>query len=197
MIPTGRDTSPTGPKIGAGSESHSHRAIFLDRDGTLMRDVDYCGDPNDVHVFPGAADALKKLKAAGYKLIVITNQSGIGRGLFSQAQYRAVESEVSRQLGPDLIDATYYCPHLPARNCQCRKPSPEMVRTAAREHGIDLERSFFIGDKRSDIACGKNAGVKTILVRTGYGAGVDAAMSDFVAGDLTEAANAILQEPSC
>jgi D-glycero-D-manno-heptose 1,7-bisphosphate phosphatase len=167
-------------------------AVFLDRDGTLMRDVDYCGDPQDVHLFPRTAEALRKLKKAGYKLIVITNQSAIGRGYFNEAAYRAVEREVARQLGEDLIDATYFCPHAPDYECECRKPQPGMILQGAREHRLDLGRSFFIGDKQSDIECGRNAGVKTVLVRTGYGAETDAKAADFVARDVDEAADLIL-----
>ena len=166
--------------------------MFLDRDGTLMRDVDYCGDPKDVDLFPGVSEALRKLKDRGYKLIVITNQSGIGRGYFDAKQYHAVEAEVSRQIGDDLIDATYYCPHLPDDGCKCRKPSPEMIFNAARDHDVDLARSFFIGDKKSDLDCGHNAGVKTILVRTGYGNETDDREADFVAQDLNEAVEVIL-----
>jgi D-glycero-D-manno-heptose 1,7-bisphosphate phosphatase len=169
-------------------------AVFLDRDGTLMRDVDYCGDPKDVDLLPGVPEALRALKEQGYKLIVITNQSGIGRGYFDHEQYRAVEMELSRQIGDGLIDATYYCPHLPEAGCKCRKPSPEMVLQAAREHDLDLAHSFFIGDKRSDLDCGSTAGVKTILVRTGYGKNLEANLADLVARDLTEAADMILDE---
>lgn len=166
-------------------------AVFLDRDGTLMRDVDYCGDPQDVDLLPGVAEALRHLKTRGYKLIVITNQSGIGRGYFNDEQYRAVEAELAQRIGDGVIDATYYCPHLPDAGCKCRKPSPEMIFQAAREHDVDLTRSFFIGDKRSDLDCGRNAGVKTILVRTGYGKSVEANLADVVARDLSEAADII------
>ena len=167
-------------------------AVFLDRDGTLMRDVDYCGQPENVHVLEGAAEALQRLKKAGYKLFVITNQSGIGRGYFNEQQYREVEAELARQIGDKLIDETYYCPHLPQDKCNCRKPSPQMVVRAANEHNIDVTRSYFIGDKRSDIECGRNAGAKTILVRTGYGKETDRGIADFVAENLTEAADLIL-----
>lgn len=156
-----------------------------------MRDVDYCGDAKDVELLPGAAEGLWKLKRAGFKLIVITNQSGIGRGFFDQEQYREVENELERQLGHGLIDATYHCPHLPADGCKCRKPSPELVFQAAREHGLNLARSFFVGDKDSDIQCGRNAGLKTILVRTGYGSGANTEAADVVAADLAAAAQAI------
>jgi D,D-heptose 1,7-bisphosphate phosphatase len=169
-------------------------AVFLDRDGTLMRDVDYCSDPKDVQVFEGVSEAVRRLKDRSYKLIVITNQSGIGRGYFTKEQYQAVENELARQIGDALIDATYYCPHLPRDGCRCRKPSPEMVVRAATDHNLDLAQSFFVGDKRSDIECGWNAGVKTILVQTGYGKDTDADLADFVATDLNEAADLILDE---
>ena len=159
-----------------------------------MRDVDYCGDPRQVEVFPGAAETLRKLKRAGYKLIIITNQSGIARGYFSEDDYRAVEREFLRQLGEDLIDATYYCPDLPETNSPRRKPAPGMILEAQREHRLDLARSYFIGDKASDIECGRNAGVRTILVQTGYGAHeseIDP-RADWIARDLAHAAELIL-----
>ena len=159
-----------------------------------MRDVDYCGDPKDVEVFEGAAEALRRLNLAGYKLVVITNQSGIGRGYFNEQQYQAVQRELSRQLGEGLILATYYCPHLPSDKCRCRKPSGDMVVRASHDLELDLSRSFFIGDKRSDIECGRNAGVRTILVQTGYGKETDPALGDFVAENLQQAADLILAE---
>jgi D-glycero-D-manno-heptose 1,7-bisphosphate phosphatase len=168
-------------------------AVFLDRDGTIMRDVDYCGDPKDVDVFDGVRASLRKLKNRGYKVFVITNQSGIARGYFTEEQYRAVEREVLRHVGEDLIDATYMCPDKPNSGSKRRKPSPEMILEAARHHHVDLVRSFFIGDKESDIECGRNAGVKTILVRTGYGKKTDEALADFVARDFIEAADVILR----
>ena len=157
-----------------------------------MRDVDYCGDPKDVHVLDGVSGALQRLRTAGYKIVVITNQSGIGRGYFNQEQYQAVERELARQIGDGLIDATYYCPHVPSDGCRCRKPSASMVVRAAADHDLDLSQSFFVGDKRSDIECGWNAGVKTILVQTGYGKNTDLDLPDLVAKDLPEAADLIL-----
>jgi D-glycero-D-manno-heptose 1,7-bisphosphate phosphatase len=164
-------------------------AVFLDRDGTIMREVEYCSDPNAIEVFGGVVESLRRLKKAGFKLFVITNQSGIGRGYFSEQQYRAVEKELSFRLGADLLDATYYCPDKPDAGSKRRKPSPEMVFEAAREHKLDLELSFFVGDKPLDIECGKNAGVRTILVQTGYGGECS---PDWIAQDLTEAAQIIL-----
>ena len=167
-------------------------AVFVDRDGTVMEDVDYCSDPKQVRVFAGAPEALRQLKKKGYKLIIITNQSGIGRGLFTVAQYRAVEAEVLRQLGPDLIEATYFCPDPPGKPSKCRKPNPGMILQAAREHHVDLGRSFFIGDKEIDPECGHNAGVKTIRVRTGFDKMTDRSCADWVAEDLGAASQLIL-----
>ncbi|HEV3147173.1 MAG TPA: HAD family hydrolase, partial [Chthoniobacterales bacterium] len=143
------------------SSDEKSRAVFLDRDGTIIHDADYCSDPKQVHVFEGVREPLRRLKRKGYKLIIITNQSGIGRGFFTLDQYRAVETEVWRQLGPGLIDATYFCPDTPEQPSKCRKPAPGMILQAARDHYIDLARSFFIGDKEIDAECGRNAGVRT------------------------------------
>lgn len=167
-------------------------AVFIDRDGTLMRDIDYCGDPNEVAIFDGVSAALRRLKAGGYKVIVITNQSGIGRGYFDENAYRAVEAELERQIGAGLIDATYFCPHSPEQACQCRKPEPGMVIQAAREHSINLSHSYFIGDKESDVECGRRAGTKTILVETGYGGAADKKSADTVVTDLAAAVRFIL-----
>src|SRR6266403_1038673 len=117
-------------------------AVFIDRDGTIMEDRDYCADPSEVKLFPGALEALRRLKSNGFKLIIITNQSGIGRGLFTLKQYRAVEAEVSRQLGDGLIDASYFCPDAPGQQCNCRKPATGMIVAAAREHQLSLSHSF-------------------------------------------------------
>ncbi len=158
-----------------------------------MREVEYCADPKAIEIFDGVSDALRKLKDAGFKIFVITNQSGIGRGYFTEAQYRAVENELNRQLGAHLIDATYFCPDEPGRESSRRKPSPAMVVEAARDHNVDLGRSFFIGDKAIDIECGRNAGVRTVLVRTGYGAS-QKCVSDLFAENIVEAADLILRE---
>ena len=177
-----------------GSPNESWPAVFLDRDGTLMRDVDYCGDPGKVDVYPAAAPALRRLKENGYKLVLITNQSGIGRGYFTEDQYRIVETEFLRQLGDGLIDASYHCPDLPTSTSIRRKPGPGMVFEAQRDQRLDLRRSFFVGDKASDIGCGQNAGVRTILVQTGYGADQKNCGADWIARDIAHAADIILEQ---
>ncbi|MGH8095034.1 MAG: D-glycero-alpha-D-manno-heptose-1,7-bisphosphate 7-phosphatase [Chthoniobacterales bacterium] len=173
-------------------------AVFLDRDGTLMREVNYCADPKQVEIFPGVPQALLRLKQAGYKLIVISNQAGIGRGYFTEAQYRLVEAEVARSVLPATFDAVYFCPDRPDLATNRRKPAPGMIFEAQRDHELDLARSFFVGDKAIDIECGRNAGVPTILVRTGYGANETQAAPNWIAEDLSAAADIILglREPS-
>ena len=167
-------------------------AVFVDRDGTIIHDADYCSDPKQVKPFDGAANALRRLKNAGYTIIVITNQSGIGRGFFTEQQYRAVEAEVSRQLGNGVIDATYFCPDMPGDPSECRKPAPGMVLQAAKEHDVDLARSFLIGDKEIDAECAHNAGVRAIRVRTGFDKATENSSADWVAEDLPAAAEIIL-----
>jgi D-glycero-D-manno-heptose 1,7-bisphosphate phosphatase len=167
-------------------------AVFIDRDGTIMEDTDYCCDPKDVRIFPGVVEALRSLKSRGFKLIIITNQSGIGRGLFTLDQYRAVESEVLRQLGGDLLDATYYCPHVPGQHSKFRKPAPGMVLEAARDHRIDVSRSFLIGDKEVDVECAHNAGVRAVRVRTGIQRDVTGSNADWLADDMPAAVQMIL-----
>jgi D-glycero-D-manno-heptose 1,7-bisphosphate phosphatase len=167
-------------------------SVFIDRDGTIMHDADYCSDPKQVQVFQGAPEALRRLKKKNYKLIIITNQSGIGRGFFTVEQYRAVEAEVLRQLGDGLIEATYFCPDVPGVPSKCRKPAPGMILQAARDHDVDLARSFFVGDKEIDAECGHNAGVRTIRVRTGFDKMTDRSHADWVAEDLPAAAKIIV-----
>ena len=172
-------------------------AVFFDRDGTLMEEVHYCADPSLVRLFPGTAAALRQLTERGYLCVIITNQSGIGRGLLTEAQYHAVQAELLRQLGADLIAASYFCPDAPPTPSPRRKPEPGMVLEAVRDLGIDLARSWFVGDKAADISCGARVGTRTILVQTGYGAQTAAALCepapDFLVKDVAAAADVILQ----
>ena len=174
-------------------------AVFLDRDGTLMEEVHYCADPAKVRLFPGTAAALRRLTERGYLCVIITNQSGIGRGMFTEAQYQAVQAELLRQLdtpgSSPLIAASYHCPDvLPSPR---RKPAPGMVMEAARDLNLDLARSWFVGDKAADIECGAQAGTRTLLVQTGYGAqepGANMRVSpNFIAKDIVAAVEVILQ----
>ena len=167
-------------------------AVFIDRDDTIMPDCGYCSDPKDVLIFSGVPEALRRLKSSGFKLIIITNQSGIGRGLFTLDQYRAVEAEVLGQLGLGLIDATYFCPDLPGQQSAHRKPAAGMVIQATRDHQIDLSRSFLIGDKEIDVECAHNAGVRAIRVRTGSQHDITETKADWVADDVPAAVQIIL-----
>lgn len=156
-----------------------------------MEEVEYCSDPANVRVYAGVPEALRRLKEAGYAAIVITNQAGIGRGLFTEAQYQAVQAEFLRQVGEGLIDATYYCPDAPGAASARRKPEPGMVLEAAADYDIDLGRSYFIGDKRVDVECGRRAGTRTIQVLTGYGAR-QPSDADAVAPDVLAAVDLIV-----
>lgn len=151
--------------------TNPHRAIFWDRDGTLMAEVEYCGDPALVRAIPGVAEALADLRSAGWLHVIITNQSGIGRGFFTVEEYQAVNAALFRQLD-FTFDGVYFCPELPEGASHRRKPGTEMIEEACADLGIDPVRSWFVGDRCSDISCGRAAGCRTILVRTGYGAGV-------------------------
>ncbi|MGA7235417.1 MAG: HAD family hydrolase [Bryobacteraceae bacterium] len=168
------------------------QAVFLDRDGTLMEEVNYCAEPSQVRVFSGVSDALRELKDAGFLNIVVSNQSGIGRGYFSEAQYDAVQRELLRQIGEELIEAAYFCPDAPDAPSACRKPQPGMLLKAARDFGIDLARSVMVGDKTSDIECARRAGTRSILVATGYGLS-QTCDPDFRANGVSDAAGWILR----
>jgi D-glycero-D-manno-heptose 1,7-bisphosphate phosphatase len=166
-------------------------ALFVDRDGTLMVEVDHCHDPKDVMVYPGAAEVLAQARSLGWAVIIITNQSGIGRGYFTVEQFESVQAELIRQLN-GAVDASYMAPDHPDNPSPRRKPAPGMILEASTEHGIDLERSFMIGDKDIDIECGRNAGARTILVETGYGKKNLNCGADFIAPTVTEAVRLVL-----
>jgi D-glycero-D-manno-heptose 1,7-bisphosphate phosphatase len=176
------------------------RAVFLDRDDTLIRNIPYLGDPAMVELLPGVADGLGALRNAGFRLYLVSNQSGVGRGLITKAQVAAVNAEMERRIGLSL-DGAYLCYADPADPYAAdeRKPSPTLLFRARDEHGLDLARSFIIGDKKIDIECGRNAGCQgSILVRTGTEpAAVEGAeaLSDFTAPTFAQAADWILRQP--
>ncbi len=157
--------------------STANKAIFLDRDGTIMFEEDYIDNVDDVRLLPGAVDALAQAKILGFKLVVVTNQSGVARGMFPESKVIEINQtlcEILEQSGVG-IDGTYYCPHHPdgkqhkyTRKCNCRKPATGLIQQAVDELKLSLDGSYMIGDKLSDINCGINAGLKTVLVRTGY-----------------------------
>jgi len=164
-------------------------AVFLDRDGTLIRNVPYINDPAQVELFDDVPESLRRLKQAGYRVVIITNQSGFDRGLLTHAQYEAVQARLVELAGPSLIDATYMCPDFGPR----RKPSAGMIFEAARDMAIDPARSVMIGDKASDIHCGRNAGTKTIFIQTGYEMD-EPCQPDYIAANMKDAADWILQK---
>lgn len=143
-----------------------NKAVFLDRDGTIIEDKYYMCDVKDLQLLKNSIEALRKFKQMGYLLIVITNQSGIGRGYFSQYQANQFNKAMLLVLEKNgcNIDATYTCPHAPEENCICRKPSPFMVEKAIQEWQIDPAKSYMFGDKETDVKCGNNAGVKSFKV---------------------------------
>jgi D-glycero-D-manno-heptose 1,7-bisphosphate phosphatase len=177
-----------------------NRAVFLDRDGTLIGEKNYLHRPEDVEIFPGAGAALKKISAAGFRLIVVTNQSGIGRGYFTLADAERVNEQLARECARDGVrfEKIYIAPEAPDQPSRGRKPSPQFLFDARDEFGLNLAESFMVGDKLIDLECGWNAGVKkSILVRTGYGAELEkqsaAELSRaVVVNDLKEAADWIL-----
>jgi D-glycero-D-manno-heptose 1,7-bisphosphate phosphatase len=171
----------------------NRQAIFLDRDGTLMEEVNYCNDPSTVRAIPGAGEALAKLRGKGWITVIVTNQSGLSKGLLTPLQYEAVNAELLRQLGGG-IDAIYFCADHPDGPGERRKPQPGMLLEAAGEHQIDLSKSWMIGDKPIDVQCGQNAGCRSILVQTGYGARQTETDADFVMKDVTAALEFILRE---
>jgi D-glycero-D-manno-heptose 1,7-bisphosphate phosphatase len=149
------------------------RAAFVDRDGTIIHEREYLAVPEGVTLLPHAADGLATLHDAGFAIIIVTNQSAIARGYFTEEAYRAVQHEVVRQLGSlgiPILDS-YHCPHHPdfTGPCACRKPAPGLFERAAREHQLDLAASVFIGDRLRDVAPARRWGALPVLVRTGYG----------------------------
>lgn len=178
-------------------------AIFLDRDGTLNEEVDYLSDPERLVMIPGAAAAVARLNARGIPVVVVTNQSGIGRGRYGWDDFAAVMSRMGALLALEngRIDAVYASPHheqgqgaYAVADHPERKPNPGMLVRAAEELGLDLARSWMVGDKDIDLEAGRRAGCRVALVRTGYGAQVDGSAADLVAPDLGEAVDRILAQ---
>lgn len=148
------------------------QALFLDRDGVLNEEVNYLHDPGLLKMIPGAGPLIKDCNRRGVLVLVVTNQAGIGRGLYDAKAMASVNEKIARELAPwgAIIDGWYFCPHLPEAGCACRKPKPGLLRTSAKELGVDLAGSVMVGDKAGDLEAAHAAGVgATVLVRTGYG----------------------------
>ena len=171
------------------------RAALLDRDGTVIADCGYLADPAGVEILPGAAEGLARMRSFGLGLAILTNQSGIGRGYFDEAQLGAIHLRMGELLAAKgvRLDGIYYCPCHPDRRCACRKPRPGLVRAASAELGFDPSRSFVIGDKGSDIRMGRAVSAQTFLVRSGATIDGEGAQErpDYVVGNLLDAATHI------
>ncbi len=143
-------------------------AVFVDRDGTLIEEVNFLSRVEDLRLFPFTADAVKLLKDNGFLVIVVTNQSGIGRGIYDEAAMHSIHEQIQIELS-GAIDGFYFCPHLPCDGCECRKPGLGMINSALADFEIDMSASWMIGDKKIDIETGVKASIRTAFVLTGYG----------------------------
>lgn len=168
-------------------------AVFLDRDGTLMEEVHYCRDASLVSVFEGVQEGLLTLKTAGFRTVLVTNQSGIARGIIAPHEYALVHERLLELLGEGCLDASYMCPDAPDVPSERRKPAPGMLLEAARDLNLDLTRSWMIGDKDIDVLCAVNAGVPGILVRTGHGASASGTNAVHCAENFAAAVRWLLQ----
>lgn len=189
------------------SAAHTTRhspAIFLDRDGTMIEECEYLSQPDGVALYPGVGQALRHLMDAGFKLVIVTNQSGIGRGYYTEADMHRVNDRMLELLAADgvRIEKIYFAPEAPDQPSRGRKPSPQFLFDARDELGLDLAQSYMIGDKLIDLECGWNAGVRqAILVRTGYGKKFEqnqpeAVARAWVVDDLSVAALRIIGDPN-
>jgi D-glycero-D-manno-heptose 1,7-bisphosphate phosphatase len=185
-----------------------HPTVFLDRDGTIIYEKDFLGDPGGVELLPSAAASIKRLNQAGYLVIIVSNQSGVARGYYDEAAVQRVNKRITEVLedAGAHIDAVYYCPHhskatVPEyrKDCHCRKPNPGMGQKALQDHPIDPAQMIMIGDRAADIQFGHNLGCRTVLVTTGYGRGERERIDDqglpapdFVAPNLASAIEWIL-----
>ena len=172
------------------------RFVALDRDGTIIVEHHYLSDPDLVKLLPGAASGLRQLRELGLGLVVVTNQSPIGRGYFDETRLNLIHQRLGELLAAEGVelDGIYFCPHTPDDNCSCRKPQPGMLKLAAQELNFEPQGCLVIGDNICDIELGQRVGATTFLVRTGYGAQVAAesvASPDYVVDDLQDAAQVI------
>jgi D-glycero-D-manno-heptose 1,7-bisphosphate phosphatase len=189
-------------------------AVFLDRDGVLLEDCDSLVSSTGIRILPGVPGALQRLKRAGFRLIVVSNQAVVARGLVSEHELRTIHSEMERLLmeaGAPALDAVYFCPHHPEATllqyrlvCECRKPSPGMILRASEEHGLNLAASFLVGDRMTDVMAGIRAGCRSVLVRTGKHTAPPivtaeplnpSVQPDLECADLDQAASWILEQP--
>lgn len=197
-------------KMFPGKGRQENIAVFLDRDGTICEEVGYLSSPGQIRLIPGAGEAIRLLNENGIKTVVVTNQSGIARGFFSEERLGEIHRELCRQIRAEgaFLDAIYFCPHHPTegkgpylRPCDCRKPASGLILRAAAELDLDLRRSYCVGDRRADLECGMRVGARGVLVLTGYGKEESSFVGDdpgrrpsSVAADLREAVQWILKD---
>ena len=186
----------------------SRPAVFLDRDGTLIEERGFLDRLDNLQIFPWTADAVRLLNRAGFVTVVVTNQSAIARGMIDEPFLAQVHREIDARLGEARLDAYYFCPHHVESKieeyrvaCDCRKPKPGMIARACRDLDLDPARSFMVGDRWLDVACGRAAGVRSILVRTGQGAQEEERSpapvpADAILNNLMEAVGWILRSSS-
>lgn len=186
----------------------SVNAVFLDKDGTLVEDLPYNVDPERIRLAAGALEALRRMQDGGFRLFVVSNQSGVARGYFEEAALEAVDARLRELLVPAgvCLDGFYYCPHHPqgsvqgyAVACDCRKPQPGLLRRAAAEHGLDLAASWMVGDILDDVEAGRRAGCRTVLVENGQETewvATPLRRPDAIVRDLPSAAQVIVAEDS-
>jgi D-glycero-D-manno-heptose 1,7-bisphosphate phosphatase len=180
------------------------KVVFLDRDGTINAEVNYLSRVEDFRMLPGAAQAIALLRAHGWLAIIVSNQSGIGRGFYTVQDLAQIDERMRRELADagTAVDSIYYCPHRPDEGCACRKPASGLFRQAAEEYDIDLKSSYLVGDKLSDLLPARELGCRSVLVLTGHGMehfkhlGDHDFRPDYVALDLYEAAQWIVQQPT-
>lgn len=172
------------------------KTVFIDRDGTLIEEVNFLHKVEEMRFFPFTVEAVRMLKERGFLVVVVTNQSGIGRRIFEESAMHLIHEKIQEEL-TEKIDEFYFCPHLPDEGCSCRKPNLGMIETARANFPIDLENSWMIGDKLIDIETGFNAGIKTALVLTGYGPKTVRNLErkpDVIAENLLEAVKEIIEK---
>jgi len=185
-----------------------HKAVFLDRDGTICEEVGYMDSIEQMKLIPRSGEAVRMLNQQGFKVVVITNQAGVARGLFPESRLEELHAEMGRQLKAEgaRVDAIYYCPHHPTegtppyrQECECRKPAIGLLRRAAADLNLNLPSSYMIGDHFSDVECGQRAGAQTVLLLTGHGQetlekrATWTKLPSYIAADLYEAVQWVLE----
>lgn len=183
-----------------------NKAVFLDKDGTIIEDVGYMQTPEQIRFIPGSIEAIKMLNEAGYKVVIISNQAGVARGLVTEDMLQTIDKVLHKRIlnGGAHVDGIYYCPHHPEYGvypykqvCECRKPHPGLIKRAQRDLEINLSQSYMIGDKATDIEAGKRAGTKTIFVLTGQGKEQKEKLKekpDYITNNLLQATTWILSQ---